>query len=133
LTGRCIFCGRPVERIHHPTGKDKHNRYLDRQFTVPVCHDHHELLGDDRHTLDLETPGAPLTWLDRVELRLRRLAVDAARLATSHPNNRWIALAAELLVRWAGELAAFRRHLDERDPGWREDPGFYPGDGVAGA
>jgi hypothetical protein len=55
-----------------------------------------------------------------------------ARLAASHPNNRWVALAAELLAGWAGELAAFRRHLDERDPTWRDDPDFYPGDGLAG-
>jgi hypothetical protein len=54
------------------------------------------------------------------------MAIDAARLAQSQPDNRWFTLAAELLARWAGELAAFRRHLDKRDPGWRDDPGFYP-------
>jgi hypothetical protein len=132
MTGGCIYCDRPAERRHHPSGKDEHGRYLDPDFAVPTCHDHHELIGDDRRTLGVEAPTCALTGLDRVELRLRRMAIDAARLARSHPDNRWIALAATLLARWAGELAAFRRHLDARDPGWREDPGFYPGDGVAG-
>jgi hypothetical protein len=132
VTGRCIFCGGPVERRHHPTGRDEQNRYLDREFTVPTCHTHHELLGDDRRTLGLETPGGLLTLLDRVELRLRRTAIDAARLASAQPENRWFELAARLLARWAGELAEFRRHLDERDPTWRDDPGFYPGRAGAG-
>jgi hypothetical protein len=122
-----IFCGRPAGRRHHPTAKDEQGRYLDPEFTVATCRDHHELLGDDRRTLDLETTEFPLTWLDGVEVRLRRMAIDAARLASSHPGNRWFALAADVLARWAGELAAFRCHLDERDPHWREDPGFYPG------
>src|SRR5579862_9294448 len=132
MTDRCSYCGRAVERLHHPTGKDEGNRYLDREFTVPTCHDHHELLGDDRRTLGLEATDAPLTLLDRVELRLRRMAIDAARLARAHPGNRWFELAAKLLARWAGELAAFRRHLDVRDPTWRDDPGFYPGPAGAG-
>ena len=133
MTERCIFCGRLSERRHHPTGKDEHDRYLDPEFTVPTCHDHHELVGDDRRTLGLETSDLPLTLLDRVELRLRRMAIDAARLAQRHPENRWFALAAELAARWAGELAAFRHHLDQRDPGWRDDPGFYPRGASAGA
>lgn len=127
MTGRCIYCGRPAERRHHPTGKDHEDRYLDREFTVPVCHDHHELVGDDRRTLGLEVSERPLTWLDRVEVRLRRMAIDAARLAHRYPDNVWFRRAAELLARCAGELAAFRHHLDARDPNWRDDPGFYPG------
>jgi hypothetical protein len=124
---RCIHCGRPAERRHHPTAKDHQDRYLDPEFAVPFCHDHHELLGDDRLTLGVEIAAGPLTLLDRVELRLRRMGIDAARLAQRYPDNRWFSLAATLLARWAGELAAFRRNLDRRDPDWRTDPGFYTG------
>jgi hypothetical protein len=35
------------------------------------------------------------------------------------------ALLARLFARWAEEISRGVRRLDHRDPGWRDDPGFY--------
>ena len=71
---------------------------------------------------------------DRVELRLRRLASDMARLAEAHPQSQWWwSPAAAWLTRWADEIAAGSRALDARSPGWRADPAFYPNGTIGGA
>jgi hypothetical protein len=124
----CLFCGAPQERLHHPTGKDHRADYLDPQFRCPVCHTHHELLGDDRRTLGLEVTERPLSFFERLEIRLRRVGSDLARLVERYPDNAMLAKFAAAVVRWADELAHALRQLDRRDPGWRHDPSFYPPD-----
>lgn len=122
----CALCGGPCGRRHHLTGRDDEDRYLDPEFTIPVCHDDHELVHDDWRTLEVLEVHGRLTFVDRVELRLRRAAVFAARLAAARPEQGIWRSVATALARWADELARARRRFDERDPLWRADPGFYP-------
>ena len=133
MSAACLMCGARDCRRHHPTGRDYAEQYLDVDLTVSVCHDDHQLLHDDRHTLGSEKVGAPLCWFDRVELRLRRLASDMARMAEAHPQSEWWPRCAALLTRWADEIAAGSRALDARSPGWRADPAFYPNGTIGGA
>jgi hypothetical protein len=52
---RCLVCGGPVNRRHHPTGRNLVNgHYMDPRFTFGVCHDHHELFHDDWRTLGIQ-------------------------------------------------------------------------------
>jgi hypothetical protein len=129
----CLICGAKATTAHHPTGRDPLNAYLDPMFTVPACHDHHTLAHDDWFTLGVPEPnrGARskperLTYVERVEWRLRRLAAGAGRLAAAFPEHAWIARLAECLKCWADELARDIAARDRRDPYWRCDPSFYP-------
>jgi len=129
---RCYSCGETANAWHHPTGRDgaatsrREGKYLDPMFVFPVCHDCHQLGRDDRYTLGLENVPHRLPFFERVEIMLRRIGADVARLADAHPDHPWFGKVAIAVVRWADELAAGIRRLDERDPSWREDPGFYP-------
>ena len=67
-----------------------------------------------------------LCWVERVERRLRRLAIAASRLASRLPGTPVLARLAESLKRWADELRRDLAARDARDPGWRMDPRFYP-------
>ena len=73
-----------------------------------------------------ERSGPRLTLVERVERRLRRLAVDVGRFAAAHPEYGWIARLAACLKRWADELASDIAARDRRDPDWRLDDAFYP-------
>ncbi len=131
----CLVCGDPACRGHHGTGRGPDGQYLDPDLRLPYCHDHHELSHDDWRTLEIddseqsEEPEQRLCFIERVELRLRRLAATAARLAEAHPQHKWLAAGARAMKRWADELACFIAALDKRDPGWTSDPGFYPAGG----
>jgi hypothetical protein len=99
---------------------------------VLVCHDHHELVHDDWRLLriqDLE-PGqensGKLTLVDRVELRLRRLASNLSRPAEVTPAVECQTALADCAKRWADELARDIKARDERDPDWRSDGRFDP-------
>lgn len=130
MSGPCVVCGQAATRGHHLTGRGPAEQYLDPELVVPTCHDHHELLHDDWRALKLEKIEERLTFFERWELRLRRLAAFAARQAEAHPD-RWLWRSlATCLTRWADELARGLRRLDERDPDWRSDPGFYPEGGT---
>jgi hypothetical protein len=123
----CEFCGGLCERWHHPTGKGENGRYLDPEFVRPTCHDHHELVHDDAQTLGWEKlQGRPLTWFERVELRLRRWAAFLGRLEASSTLRTPYAVLAKTLLRWADELARGIAALDEDIPGWRWISAFYP-------
>jgi hypothetical protein len=65
---------------HHPTGTDWNRDYLDPDFTVPLCHDHHTLIHDDWGILGVEEVDEPLDGSEVVALRLRRLAITLARV-----------------------------------------------------
>jgi hypothetical protein len=130
MKGPCEFDGLPSIAGHHNTGRDDKGKYLDPEFTTRTCHDHHYFLHDDLYTLGLddEHNEVAMTFLDRVELRLRRAAVVFARLAEVTGLGSLAGVMAVVFTRWADELATFRRHLDARDPKWRKDMGFYPGE-----
>ncbi len=131
----CVACGGAACLNHHPTGRDTDGRYLDPDLKFPSCHDDHELFHDDWRTLGVEDskrgqdPERMLSFIERVALRLRRLAASVGRLAEAYPEQKWLAAGARALQRWADELACFIAALDRRDPGWRSDPAFYPARG----
>jgi hypothetical protein len=135
MTSRCPICGAHGRRAHHPTGRGPDGRYLDPELRLPYCHDHHELAHDDWRTLFIEDrelgqePNRPLAFIERVELRLRRLAATVARLAEAYPQYQWLAALAGALKGWADELARDIAARDRRDEGWRSDPSLYPTDG----
>ncbi len=70
-----------------------------------------------------------LSFVERVALRLRRLAATVGRLAETYPQHKWLAALAGALKSWADDLANDIAARDKRDRGWRSDPSFYPTDG----
>ena len=122
---RC-FCGGPWDYSHHYTGRDHEGRYLDPEFKGPACHDDHYLLHDDWHTQEIEKVLSPLTFFERVEIRLRRWAANCARMDEAMRGGTPHGLLGMILARWADELRRGIDVLDYRYPGWREDAGFYP-------
>jgi hypothetical protein len=99
--------------------------YLDPEFALPLCGDHHPLVHDHWKDLDLEVAKQPLTWFDRVEVRLRRLAATLMVL-DGGAGTTFFGILASVLVKWADEQAKGIRWLDKHDPAWREDEEFYP-------
>jgi hypothetical protein len=126
---RCAYCGVEGAMGHHVTGRDPQLQYLDPRLTIQLCHDHHQLVHDDLRAVGADDPVAKaprqLPFVERVEWRLRRLAVVLGRLATAVPDWGWLGSLAASAKRWADELASDIRVRDARDPGWRSDPGYY--------
>ena len=110
-------CGDIAVDRHHPTWRGTDGAYLDPGFKVTLCHDCHELAGDDIRVAQLDRSAGP-TVLETLELSLRRVAVFLARFDASS----WAPLALGL-ARWcldkadglAGEIA----RLDHATPSWR--------------
>jgi hypothetical protein len=122
MSTHCVRCGQRSKDDHHLTVRDDHGDYLDADLKVPLCRSCHNAEHDALRVLDLERALGPLSLPERVELRLRRLAVFVARLAV-----RWgplFGFAAAALTRWADELAEHTQRLDRRHPGWREAGGI---------
>ncbi len=71
---------RANRRMHHPIGRDHENQYIDPDLVMELCHDHHMLCHDDWHTLELVGIDHRLTLIERVELRLRRIAAALSRI-----------------------------------------------------
>ncbi|MGA2165215.1 MAG: hypothetical protein ABSH36_12195 [Solirubrobacteraceae bacterium] len=132
MSTQCLYCAGDNALRHHPTGRDNQGSYLDSGLMLPFCHDHHELIHDDWRTLDIQDSdsgerSAPrLSLVERVELRLRRLAATAGRIAAAFPRCAWIGELARSFKRWADELACFIAALDRRDTEWRSDGSFFP-------
>src|SRR4029079_8591116 len=127
MSARCLICGAEHCKGHHLTGRDPRGRYLDPRLAVPLDPEHHMLYHYDWRALGIQDSeqvheSAPkLTYVERVELRLRRGAVLAGRLAEAHPEWGWIAALARALKWSADELARDVATRDQRDPGWRSD------------
>lgn len=127
------YCGRPAAELHHPTARVAGERspYLDPDLGVPACHDDHALIYDDQRRMaelerDLERLDA--TILDRLEVRLRRTAAFAGRVAEAVALSAVVAVIlgfATHLERWANELDTAIRILDASFPGWRTLPGMH--------
>lgn len=101
----CVFCGRLGRwREHHPTARDAADKYLDPEFTVPACHDHHELVHDDYRTLGIQTVSGELSRAELVALRLRRLGVNLARVNTPEGAMVLMRATAQFLPSWADAL-----------------------------
>jgi len=61
---------------------------------------------------------AVATKIELVELRLRRIAINAARVRA--PNADALLPPPDMLVSWADDLAESAAALDEHLPSWRE-------------
>jgi hypothetical protein len=76
----CVRCGRRGDHQHHLTLRDECGKRLDDDLVVwlcRVCHLHaHNVL----RILELERAVGPLSAVERVELRLRRVAAFLAGL-----------------------------------------------------
>jgi hypothetical protein len=125
MSASCMYCGGPADRRHHGTGRDDHDRYFHPRLVFDSCHSDHTLVHDDWRTAGIEQSAEWLTFVERIELFLRRLAATLRRMDAGLGTSFWQMLAAAL-QEWADELRRFIEHLSERDPTWREDSGFYP-------
>ena len=127
------YCGKRADELHHPTARvaGDGSPYLDPDFRVPACHDDHALAGDDQLRMTDIEPNLSredATILDRIEVRLRRVAAFGGRIAEVLPVAALVALIAGLathLDRWANELASAIGILDAAMPGWRRLPGMH--------
>jgi|1186.fasta_scaffold00021_7 hypothetical protein len=120
---RCYFCERSFERGHHATGRcgDAKSPYLDLELVTPLCHDDHELVADDWHTIGApELREAPISNpLERVLVRLLRIAAFFGRWHEARPGDGFRRKLAEAFALWAAELMAVVTVLDHHVPGWR--------------
>ncbi len=120
---RCWLCPAAYRYIHHLTGRiaGTDSRYLDPELTRPVCHDDHELVADDWHTIGSPEKAEPLSNpFDRVQARLRRSGAFFGRKSEADPGDGFWGQLARSHSSWADDLAEGMAHLDERYPGWRE-------------
>jgi hypothetical protein len=127
------YCGQPADELHHPTARvsGDGSPYLDPDFRVPACHDDHALIYDDqRRMADLEPDLArdDVTILDRLEVRLRRVAAFVGRVGELLQIAALVALVVGLATHfegWANELGTAIAILDSAMPGWRTLPGIH--------
>jgi hypothetical protein len=116
---RCAICGGDPEDGHHLTGRGPDGEYLDPNLIADLCHDDHELAGEDLRQDGLEKPLAGTTIVERVSYQLHRVGVFLARVAEEVPPFRWVASLAVAVRNWADELNRFTSALDDWDAGWR--------------
>lgn len=116
---RCAICGDDGEDGHHLTGRGPDGEYLDPELVTDLCHDDHELAGEDLRQEGLERPLTGTTAVERIAYRLHRVGVFLARVAEEVPPFRWIVRLAVALRNWADELNRFTSALDAWNPAWR--------------
>ncbi|MEX0983924.1 MAG: hypothetical protein WD096_02620 [Actinomycetota bacterium] len=126
MSTESLFGSDEADRRHHPTGRDAYGDYLDPDLIAPCTHSEHETVHDDWKTLGLENPIPTPSFLERLELGLRRLGAFLGRLATSCQGSWAIFIGglAAASLRWANGLQACRVALDAGAPGWRDLPGM---------
>jgi hypothetical protein len=129
----CALCDwRAIQAGHHVTAE-----ILDPDLLVDVCHNHHMLVHDDWLTAGVGAKRMPDNVLERLELRLRRVALFLGRLQATGFGGEFIRLLAVSIGQWADEVAWIIRMLDAfhgplppsadrpwPQPGWREAPGM---------
>ena len=98
----CLYCGSDRPLHHHITGRDHEDRYFDPQLVSPLCHDHHQCEHDVLRILELDDVTRELSPVERIEWRIRRLAVHLQSVPMSAPLQARIVVA---LRSWADELA----------------------------
>jgi hypothetical protein len=121
VSPRCIHCGAIAKDAHHLTLRDENGERLDEELTAPFCRPCHLAEHNVLRVLELEGITSRLSAVERVELRLRRVAVFLARLDLGY-REVWTGLAAAL-TSGADDLAADTRRRDVRDPDWRDADG----------
>src|SRR4051794_26387461 len=113
----CVRCGRRGDHQHHPTGSDEHGERLDDDLVVWLCRACHLGAHNTLRILELERTPGPLCVVERVELRLRRVAAFLVGLGA--PWTLMSGVLAKAMNGWADELAGHTRGLDHRYPDWR--------------
>jgi hypothetical protein len=94
---------------------------LDDDLVVWLCRACHLHTHNTLRVLELERAIGRLSAVERVELRLRRVAALLTGL-----GGVWSVLAVPLaaaMSRWADDLAGHSRCLDRHYPGWRTETG----------
>ena len=121
----CLLCPRGGRCWHHGTGRDAAGAYLDPDLRARVCVSCHPLLHEDWNTAGVRDRVTPDTFLDSLELRLRRTALLLGRLAPRTPGvlGELLARLAEAMASWAALLATALAALDATVPTWRTTPG----------
>ena len=115
----CAFCGGEAAENHHPTGRDGRGRYLDPRLTLPSCHNDHCLADDDWHTQGIHHSDPHLTFLELLELSLRRLGACFGRLGQAENALPLFAALAQWSIDKADHLRRTIRALDRDNPAWR--------------
>jgi hypothetical protein len=120
----CEFCGGPADQLHHCTGRDHEDQYLDPMLVLPSDHDCHVFVHDDWRHEEIDELKQPRSIVEYIEIRLRRLAMNLARIDQRSGGGTFWGLLAEAVMRWAEELEDHVRLLDNHYPGWRLKEGF---------
>ncbi len=87
---------------HHLTGRCNGD-YVDPFLVVAMCHNHHELAGEDLRAENLERGNQHSSPVAVVAHRLHCVGVFLARLANGDPDSMWARLAVHVRS-WADEL-----------------------------
>jgi hypothetical protein len=121
----CLLCPGCGRFWHHATGRDATGTYLDPQLKGRLCVSCHPLLHEDWNTAGVGDRVTPDTFLDSLELRLRRTALLLGRLAPTIPGpvGQLVTGLAEAMAGWAALLATALTALDATFPTWRTTRG----------
>lgn len=125
MSNRCVVCGGPDACRHHLTGRDAGGKYLDPALRGLLCPSCHPLTHEDWNTAGVRDRISPATFLDSLQLRLRRTALFLGRLAPTIPGpvGHLVAGLAEAMAGWATQLTIALAALDATFPTWRKTPG----------
>jgi hypothetical protein len=122
----CLQCGNQPGRRHHLTGRAADGSYLDPDLWGRLCATCHPLVHEDWNTAGVCDDITPETFLDSLELRLRRTAILLGRIAdeTPDPLGELLTALATAMACWAVGLANAMSALDVTFPTWRTTPGL---------
>lgn len=125
MSNACLFCGGRDACRHHLTGRDANDRYLDPRLWGRLCDSCHPLEHEDWNTAGARDRISPPTFLDSLQMRLRRTALFLGRLAPTIPGpvGQLVAALAEATAGWAARLTTALAALDATFPTWRNTPG----------
>ena len=115
----CVICGSPAADLHHLTGRCADGSYLHPRLTAPLCHDDHELCGEDLRDEDLERPCADTSEIGQLAYGIARVATFLARAVEADPGKAWLEPIAEMFRECEETVYAHIRALDDHDPDWR--------------
>src|SRR6516165_530675 len=124
MSETCLCCDRERGRRHHVTGRAADGSYLDPELWGRQCATCHPLIHEDWNTASVRDEISPDTFLDSLELRLRRTAIFLGRLSaqTPSPLGDFLDALAAAMACWAVGLANAMSALDDTFPTWRTTP-----------
>ncbi len=128
--GPCVRCGDPATQLHHVTGRGADSEQLDDELVLPVCPDCHDLIHEELRLEGIHYPLIRNSIIERLERRLRRLAINLARIADKAWPQVFVGLIALNCLKWAEELAMLVKLLDRWNPAWRDVADPTRGDGL---